>query len=723
MCSNKENQASLKDVQGALAALGQSRILKIIPEEVSEDAWAQDQFEVGYTHSPEGFMIVIVHMPRMISNAVESEDTLNLAPFITSHFPSRNIAVFNDFWKRTLSVTEVDGQVHFIAFKDTKQFSLLLSRLFSVRKTLLFIIGIVDAEKAKELSTPFETFSKSRQELPDLLKEAKKVVDKKKKEIPKKENELEDIKRALERHVKQVTDTLIYDIFSYRTEPQQIEVRTPESLNLILSIEEFDRLSFRIFQMHSPSNFGGNIEVSIPTTDVPFGKIIIGNTELSSGITMMDPDLLQFLHSQVHFGGQPIVEINTSWLDVGHTDEVLIFVPDLHHEKRAAILRASPKKALEILWEAMAAYLKGLPQEHPHQTDIDLSILAFQSRFMKEGKTTVTHMFRGQYWLHHHPVDAIQPVEPPKIYRKMAHKYSLGLAHHDIPIKYGEGEDRYYHAGMSILEFFFFEGGTNLEVEDTFLKDTDKILNKEFPGIPIIPLPVLFDAVGNIAEEQTTALSGNLINMQVVGDYLFIPKPFGPRMKIRDAINVLRQVLSKAEAAQLTERFIRSRKLDKTTVWINAPVISNTHPLHDVDSAMDIAKQFQDGFPDLELEEIADRIFKANPGHFTTTRIKEVPEVDSGPLIIIEEENKEAAKPILKREIKEGWRRLTIPEDTVDLFEAYTEAVVSPLGLKVHWIDTWYYHVRFGELHCGTNTIRRPNLKAKKPWWSIQTNN
>jgi len=56
-------------------------------------------------------------------------------------------------------------------------------------------------------------------------------------------------------------------------------------------------------------------------------------------------------------------------------------------------------------------------------------------------------------------------------------------------------------------------------------------------------------------------------------------------------------------------------------------------------------------------------------------------------------------------------------------FEAYTEAVVSPLGLKVHWIDTWYYHVRFGELHCGTNTIRRPNLKAKKPWWSIQTNN
>jgi hypothetical protein len=57
--------------------------------------------------------------------------------------------------------------------------------------------------------------------------------------------------------------------------------------------------------------------------------------------------------------------------------------------------------------------------------------------------------------------------------------------------------------------------------------------------------------------------------------------------------------------------------------------------------------------------------------------------------------------------LKPGWHKLTIPEKTVDLFEFYTTIVLSQVGATVHWIDTWYYHIRHGGLHCGTNTLRK----------------
>jgi len=54
----------------------------------------------------------------------------------------------------------------------------------------------------------------------------------------------------------------------------------------------------------------------------------------------------------------------------------------------------------------------------------------------------------------------------------------------------------------------------------------------------------------------------------------------------------------------------------------------------------------------------------------------------------------------------------------VDLFEQSLRARLAALGLTSRFIDDWHeYHVNLGEVHCGTNTLRRP---ARPPtWWQF----
>jgi hypothetical protein len=49
-----------------------------------------------------------------------------------------------------------------------------------------------------------------------------------------------------------------------------------------------------------------------------------------------------------------------------------------------------------------------------------------------------------------------------------------------------------------------------------------------------------------------------------------------------------------------------------------------------------------------------------------------------------------------------------IADGMIDLFEASVLAIADELGVQVHWIDSWYYHVLTGEIHCGSNVLRMP---------------
>gem|GEM_PF-7084493 len=64
-------------------------------------------------------------------------------------------------------------------------------------------------------------------------------------------------------------------------------------------------------------NFGGNIECLPPTTKNPLGTIVVGNTAR--------PEILAFFKAQQ---AQPLVEIDTDWLSVGHVDEAFAVSPD-----------------------------------------------------------------------------------------------------------------------------------------------------------------------------------------------------------------------------------------------------------------------------------------------------------------------------------------------------------------------------------------------------------
>jgi protein-arginine deiminase len=50
-----------------------------------------------------------------------------------------------------------------------------------------------------------------------------------------------------------------------------------------------------------------------------------------------------------------------------------------------------------------------------------------------------------------------------------------------------------------------------------------------------------------------------------------------------------------------------------------------------------------------------------------------------------------------------------------DIFRAYTEVLLRPYGITVHWIDDWnLFHRLGGEVHCGTNARR--TIPAAR-WW------
>ena len=163
--------------------------------------------------------------------------------------------------------------------------------------------------------------------------------------------------------------------------------------------------------------------------------------------------------------------------------------------------------------------------------------------------------------------------------------------------------------------------------------------------------------------------------LQVLGKTLLMPRPYGPRVPLAAAPGVLRAVLPDSVKSRASVDIMVSKGLDRSSHWAKDG------------NDLKLAELFGDGFPRVPAIEVAKRIRTANPAHF-----------------------------LPDGRMRDGWRRLVIPERTVDLFQAYTTLVLEPLGVTVAWVDSWSYHVRFGGIHCGTNVLRAPTPPAV-PWW------
>ncbi len=671
----------------------------LIPGDVNNrDAWIQDQFQLGYCQSASGNMRVIVHMPRLRSNIVQSEFQSNLATFVPEHFPSTNLGIFQDFYEREVgSGIDKQGHVRKITFMESYEFSLLFNRVKYLWKLIKILNSAHQTQQSQDsgletllIRLNFMPFYEKRLWLKTAVNIVKLLLTRRQLNPELKDSQKERLAREEENLTSQfalVEKTVILDL---EQNPGKLSVITETLGELIFTKEEANKLDEKISSLHSSINYGGNLEVSGPVKNAPLGKVVLGTHKF------VDPDVLHFLKRQQV---QPLVDIDTSWLHVAHVDEVMAFLPAPKSANQSFLIAiASPRLAMKIIDKAWATHVEqGGSKAITVGNDIDALHVAIRD-LTTDGGAPLTRILRGRYWLHHNPKEVFEELKPPQIYLDMLEHYPLlpnVIAYQPEP-----GQDRYYDAALTIREFRYFGRFTNDWIGDHQQLILQEKLVREFPGIPQIPIPVLYDEVlwkknsdmPDFENHQTSAFLPNGVNMQIINDHLLIPKPFGPRAKPDVAAEILKEIMNEKYHDNLNPSYFTRKNLDKVYHWIKRPLL----PGSDYSDLNRITEQFKDGFPELEVDEIKTLIHEVNHTHFKDERNPS----DDG------------------FNLTEGWHMLHIPELTVDLFEAYIQVRLEALGLTVHFVDSWYYHIRLGEIHCGTNALRQmPETSVK--WWTI----
>lgn len=718
ICDIPDNESSVSDVRTALRTISGIELVTISKDVAQGDTWLQDQFQPGIVIGTNSWRHVIVHLPRLRSNVVQTKTAQNLSQFVKSHFPSRNVGVMNDFWQRQLVFSDITGKRQELQFRDCILLADVMQKVFALLRHFSHLLSRLDRAWQQNVDL---TWSEARVMLPTLLAVLRKNI------LNAKNTASKEWRVTLDSTLKDVEGRFRFidqalpiggngDIFSLPIDNQMIKVDATRS----------DELFGRINQFRNTSNYGGNIEVAPPTSQAQLGTIVIGNASIRGQSDFIDPDLLRFLSKQRK---QPIVQVDTTWLDVGHIDEVLTFVPDRNGSGQTfAALCSSSGLALKLIRTAAAHYLNGLPPTHPQTANHTPS--GVLERLTRDGTSPVTRLLRGKVWSHQHPSptasgDMPDILEPPRIYQVLAqalnggdpeNSSTSGINIHDIRYWPGEGPERAYPADITVLELLYAESddrgeSVNEFIETKFIETVRKQVAEAFKTIRIFPMPVLFDRVTSIrawSQDQwkfsTSAFTTNVVNMQILNGNLLIPRPYGPRMKITNAIAVIVEVLNNMPSGeslgrQLNLRFFRQHRLNYVTCWIQRqdPVyrsVSTTGAVRSVFNGIttlnDVAKLFKDGFPGLSESEVETRVLQNNRRHFTPDG-----------------------------QLRDGWRLFQINEDTVDLFETFIQLVVDSLGLTLHWIDSWFYHVHFGEIHCGTNVLRVPERGQIPNWWDV----
>lgn len=702
--SISDNWPSFRDVQTAMPRQRRGRGIRFVPVPLSvsrRDSWLQDQFQVGYSQRAGALEKVIFHLPRLRSDTALATSDHSLACMVTDHFPSSNLGVFNDFWTRNISIKGVDRGRLNIPFVNTVELLMLFEKVYKLYFYLMRIVKEVDPRQYKQLRirighdlvSIIKELNELSEEVINTLKDAIKLE-----EDPVRREKLNNTRKDIESRIIGLITALLKKI-KFRKD-EALEVKT-QNLNLALDRNHIQDIYDNLLQLHSSHNLGGNIVVTPPMSTAPLGKIVIGNSRDNRGRCLMDPSLTNFLKMQQV---QPVIEVDTSWLQVGHVDEIISF-GIRNAEKKFPVILASPRKAIDILDEIFRLNTEDLSI---HAMDRNLEPFKLGDFSMARGPHPVTAMLRGKHWLQLVPHKEFPIVMPPKIYQDMNWYYGNTWSTRPFyPVAWAK--EHYYNARISVREVLYFGRKANSLVQGKM--DTIKgVLLKALEEMPVLELPVLFD--NNDPEfVQATAFTPDLVNFQIVNNYLFMPRPFGPRMSVDSTIKVLEKVLDKSFHHYLNEQFFKQKGLNRTWCWIIDSVNQLgyaepsliPHPIRERGPYFDnpvrvnldwLAEQFADGFfPEIDMDAIKERIRTAgrNRGKF-----------------------------LANGDLRPGWQEIVIPENKVDVFEAYTHIILEGTGLKIKWVDSWYYHLRGGGIHCGTNVIRTPVTTQKSAWWNLR---
>jgi hypothetical protein len=215
--------------------------------------------------------------------------------------------------------------------------------------------------------------------------------------------------------------------------------------------------------------------------------------------------------------------------------------------------------------------------------------------------TLVTRLFRGKTWIHKSTARATDPLLPPDAYKQFVKSgiydiRALGTKAQPIPkgakAPYGDAAyhddrqflvlnqmvevDAHYAAMISCADLLQICRNTNRAVEDLFLANTfayaddvsyqhyfdsddksqffrsevlpfrlDKVVAEAFPNAKVYLLPVLFDHVADFLSGRVSAVVPAAVNFQTLGKVVMVPRPYGPRLRVADAVAFTNGVIAK----------------------------------------------------------------------------------------------------------------------------------------------------------------------------------
>ncbi|MCZ7680540.1 MAG: protein-arginine deiminase domain-containing protein [Sandaracinaceae bacterium] len=261
-------------------------------------------------------------------------------------------------------------------------------------------------------------------------------------------------------------------------------------------------------------DFGGNIEVTPPIDAAtgelprdaagprvppqpaaPFGKIIVGDVvdpnTTHGAVTDATRD---FLGAQVV---QPMLPVDTSWLRVGHVDEVMAVVPDASAGGQAfKVLLASPK--------AMTALLSRLV-DVPYEERSPFHCRKYFGGLYAE--LDVEDLLRT-------------PIRTSPLLRVLA-----TCADDEAPIPEPTVSVREYNRRLAEEKLAPLR--TRLR-RGLALGDGDILPVPMYYAVP--PVWEQHDIARRVGAHRTRALTVGCVNLQVVDDHLLVPRPYGPRV-------------------------------------------------------------------------------------------------------------------------------------------------------------------------------------------------
>lgn len=415
-------------------------------------------------------------------------------------------------------------------------------------------------------------------------------------------------------------------------------------------------------------NYGGNFVVSPPVLSVThqimplrgimgecgpavpnqpkavFGKIIVGDCSRGYQRRLVDDGLRTGLW-QNGGGAQPWLPIDVSWLAVGHVDEVVSFISvDRHSHKMVLPSTKVMRHLLALLAEEDR---HGLCKFHVGQW----------GRIKNTGK--------------------------------FATREQVGPG----------GSTSYDEIPLRELQLAAY-AETNRRIQVCKL---DPIKRRLCTGLAIeerdiIELPVYFSMDG-LAPKLANAKTANVVNMQMINGHCLIARPFAPRVTPACAGRILSRLLPDAPGVPECTGFWHWVFPGENVLRL--AIYYLPHKIHGYSS--------EEG---LWRKQMLDRPWD-DPGPILAALSRD-------PLLalaqkfwyeIASHDNNGMPADLTQMMIVEEWIKIWIPLPLVDIVEAYICSAFAQHGVtaeRIHFIDSWAYHKKEGNVHCGTNAMGSP---------------